>query len=149
MTMKNLFNTDSNWAPVILRVALGSVVFAHGAQKTLGWFGGYGFDGTMQYFTQSVGLPWIVSFSVILLESIGSLALITGLATRLVAIAFTGLAIGIMFTTHTQHGFFMNWSGKQAGEGFEFFLFWIAMAVTLVITGAGRLSIDRLFSNNK
>ena len=144
--MKNIiFKTGNDWAPLILRVLLGLVVFPHGAQKLLGWFGGYGFSGTMDFFTQSVGLPWIVGFMVIVLEFVGSVALISGVATRLFAMTFMILAFGIMFTSHIQNGFFMNWLGNQAGEGFEYFLLWIAISVSLIITGSGKYSIDREF----
>lgn len=144
--MSKLFETENSWSPTLIRVMLGIVVFAHGAQKLLGWFGGYGFEGTMGYFTETVGLPWIVGFVVILLESIGALLLIAGIMTRLVALAFTVLGIGILFTIHLPFGFFMNWFGNQAGEGIEFFLLWLAMSTSIVISGAGAYSMDRLIS---
>ena len=147
--MKTLLNTENAWTPAILRVVLGSVVFAHGAQKLLGWFGGYGFEGTMAYFTQTVGLPWIVGFTVIILESLGAVILMAGFATRLLAVAFTGLGFGILFTVHAQHGFFMNWFGNQSGEGFEFFLLWLAISTSLILTGGGRLSVDRALTKSK
>jgi len=143
-TMKNLiFNTSETMSPLILRRVLGIVVFVHGAQKLFGWFGGYGFEGTMSYFTGDVGLPWIIGLLVILLETIGSLALVVGLGTRLVAAAFTMLAFGILMTVHLQNGFFMNWSNNQNGEGYEYFLLWLAISIALIISGAGRLSVDR------
>jgi putative oxidoreductase len=145
--MKNrLFQTSNDWTPFILRVLLGIVVFPHGAQKLMGWFGGYGFEGTMGFFTGTVGLPWIVGFLVIILESIGAIALMVGLATRIFAIGYTVLAIGIVLSTHIQHGFFMNWFGNQAGEGYEYFLLWIAISVSLIISGGGKFSIDRELS---
>lgn len=138
-----LFKTGEGYAPLIVRLMLGLVVFPHGAQKLLGWFGGYGFSGTMGYFTETVGLPWIVAFGVVILESIGAIALIAGLGTRIIAASYTLLAIGIIFTVHAEHGFFMNWFGTQQGEGYEYFLLWIGMALSLVISGAGSYSIDR------
>jgi putative oxidoreductase len=140
-----LFNTTPDWTPFILRVILGGVVFAHGAQKLFGWFGGYGFNGTMVFFTDTVGLPWIVGFTVIMLEAIGSIVLVSGLATRLMALSYTLLGIGILFTSHVKNGFFMNWFGNQPGEGIEFFLLWLAISTTLIITGGGRLSLDQHF----
>ena len=143
---QRIFKTDSSWTPLILRVFLGLVVFPHGAQKLLGWFGGYGFSGTMGFFTDNVGLPWIIGFLVIMLESLGAIALILGVGTRLVAISYVFLAIGIIFTSHIQYGFFMNWFGNQAGEGYEFFILWIGIALTLTYSGGGRYSVDhRLF----
>lgn len=137
------FHTANTWSPLILRVFLGAIIFPHGAQKLFGWFGGFGFSGTMDYFMNTVGLPWIISFAVILLESIGAIALIAGFATRFISVSYVFLAIGIILSSHIQHGFFMNWYGHQAGEGFEYFLLWIAIALCLTITGAGKYSIDK------
>lgn len=143
--MKNkLFNTTDSWSLIVLRVVLGLVVFPHGAQKLLGWFGGYGFAGSMTYFTDTVGVPWIVGFIVIMLEFFGAIALIIGFATRIIAVLYIAVAIGIIFTSSIQHGFFMNWFGNQGGEGYEYFLLWIGMAVALVINGSGRYSVDKL-----
>ena len=110
------------------------------------WFGGYGFTGTMGYFTDSVGLPWIIGFIVIMMESLGAIALLLGVATRLMAIGYTILAMGIVFTSHIQYGFFMNWFGNQGGEGFEYFLLWIGLTVSLIFSGGGRVSLDRYLS---
>ena len=146
--MKNkLFNTPGSLTLIILRIFLGLVVFPHGAQKLLGWFGGYGFQGSMNYFTQTVGLPWIVGFLVIILEFFGALALIAGIATRIIAALYIIIAIGIIFTSSIQHGFFMNWFGNQAGEGYEYFLLWIGMALALLLNGAGKYSLDRQLLN--
>lgn len=145
-----LLQTGNQWTPLIIRSVLGTVVFAHGAQKLFGWFGGYGFSGTMSYFTDTVGLPWIVAFLIIMLESVGALLLIAGFATRLFAAAFTLLAIGIVLVVHLPNGFFMNWFGNQPGEGIEYFLFWIAMSLTLLLNGGGKWSLDCwLFSGSK
>ena len=145
--MKNkIFNTSESLAPLAIRVMLGLVVFPHGAQKLLGWFGGYGFSGTMGFFTDTIGLPWLVGFLVIILESIGAFALISGFATRIVAVCYLILALGIVFTSHIQYGFFMNWFGNQGGEGFEYFLLWIGLTVSLIFSGGGRVSLDRYLS---
>jgi len=146
--MKNkLFNTSDSWTMVVLRVVLGLVVFPHGAQKLLGWFGGYGFSGSMNYFTNTVGLPWIIGFLVIILEFFGALALIAGVTTRIMAAFYIVIAIGIIFTSSIQYGFFMNWFGNQAGEGYEYFLLWIGLALALLLNGAGKYSLDRQFLN--
>lgn len=147
--MKTLiFNTGNSVAPLALRVLLGLVLFPHGAQKLLGWFGGYGFAGSMTYFTDTVGLPWIVGFLVILIEFFGPLALLLGVATRLWSIAILFVMAGIILTNFTDH-FFMNWYGTQKTEGAEFFLLAIGMAGSLVISGAGRYSIDRLIAKGR
>ncbi len=138
-----IFNTSDSLAPLAIRLVLGLVVFPHGAQKLFGWFGGYGFTGTMGFFTETIGLPWVIGFLIIVLESIGAIALIAGVVTRLIAASYIVLALGILFTSHIQHGFFMNWLGNQQGEGYEYFLLWIAMAISLVITGSGIYSVDK------
>ncbi len=138
----SFFRTDDSWAGLILRVGLGAVIFAHGAQKLLGWFGGNGFDGTMGFFTQKMGLPWLVAFLVIIGESLGSLGLIAGLLTRFTAASFIVIMIGAIATVHWPQGFFMNWFGQQQGEGFEYHLLVIVMSVALVIAGGGKWALD-------
>jgi len=140
--MKKIFQTNESTALTISRVMLGLVLFPHGAQKLLGWFGGYGFNATMGFLTGGMNLPWIIAFLVIIIEFFGALALILGIGTRIISVAVIFLFAGIIFTSHGQNGFFMNWGGKQAGEGFEYHLLVIAMAVTLLIGGAGKWSVD-------
>lgn len=137
-----IFKTNNDIAPTILRVVLGVVIAAHGAQKLLGWFEGFGFISSMNYFTGTMGFPYILGLFIITLESIGAIALIVGFGTRLLSLAFLFLALGIL-SIHIPNGFFMNWFNNHAGEGYEYFLLWIAMASTLIITGGGRFSVDR------
>jgi putative oxidoreductase len=127
----------------ILRLALALVLFPHGAQKLLGWFGGYGWSGTMGFLTGKVGLPAPIAALVILIESVGPLFLLLGLLTRPVALGVIALMIGAIATVHAPNGFFMNWSGAQAGEGFEYHLLVIAMALVLLVSGGGAFSADR------
>lgn len=141
---EKIFKTDNGIVPLVLRAALVIVVFPHGAQKLFGWFGGYGFFGMMDYFTETMGLPWIIGFLVIMLETIGAVALIAGFATRIISVFYIALALGIVFSSHIQNGFFMNWFGNQAGEGYEYFILWIGIATVLVITGGGRWSLDKM-----
>ena len=140
--VNTVFGTNDNKAIAFLRVALGIVLFPHGAQKLLGWFGGYGFSGTMGFLTGTAGLPWILAFLVIAIEFFGALALILGFATRIVAVGIIFLFAGIIFTSHAQNGFFMNWAGTQTGEGYEYHLLIIGMAIALLVNGAGKWSID-------
>ena len=140
-----LFSTPDSWTMTIIRLVLGLVIFPHGAQKLLGWFGGYGFSGTMNFLTGTVGLPWIIGFLVIILEFFGSLALIAGIGTRIIAALYIILPLGIVFSSHVQNGFFQNWYGNKAGEGYEFFILWIGLAIALLINGAGKYSVDKLF----
>lgn len=141
-----IFRTSDELSAALLRITLGSVVLAHGAQKLLGWFGGYGFNNTVSYFTDTVGLPWLLGFFIIMLETFGAMALIAGAATRLVALSYIGLAIGIVLKVHLGNGFFMNWFNSHPGEGYEFFVLWVGIAVALVILGGGRYSVDRLIA---
>lgn len=140
--MKTLFQTDDSWAGLILRVTLGLVMLPHGAQKLLGWYGGFGFTGTMGFFTETMHLPWLIAFLVIIAEFFGSLGLLMGLLTRFTAASFTVIMLGAIATVHWPQGFFMNWSGKQAGEGFEYHLLVIGISAALMIIGGGKWSVD-------
>jgi putative oxidoreductase len=143
--LKKLMGTSNDVAFTILRLVLGVVLLAHGSQKMLGWFGGFGFHGTMGAFT-SMGLPAPVAFLIICTEFFGGLGLIFGLLTRVASLGVCGLMIGAIFMVHLQNGFFMNWFGTQKGEGFEFHLLVLAMAATLLLRGAGAFSVDRALS---
>jgi len=140
--MKKIFQTNESNASTIIRIVLGLILFPHGAQKMLGWFGGYGFNGTMGFLTDTAGLPWIIAFLVIAIEFFGSIALIVGFATRIVAVGIISLFTGIIATSHLQNGFFMNWSGNLKGEGYEFHLLILGMAIALLVSGAGKWSVD-------
>jgi len=143
---KKLINTDNDVATLVIRVLLGVVFFPHGMQKLFGWFGGYGFTGTMGFFTGQLHVPALFAFLAIMAEGLGSLGLITGLFTRVAAFgAAVNMAVAV-YMLHWQNGFFMNWFGNQKGEGFEFHLLVIAMAVALIIRGGGALSVDRTLS---
>jgi putative oxidoreductase len=140
--MRALFQTDEGWAGAILRVTLGLVMFPHGAQKLLGWFGGFGFDGTMGFFTQKMGVPWLIALLVIIAESFGSLALLAGFLTRFTAASLAVIMLGAIMMVHAPYGFFMNWFGQQQGEGYEYHVLIIGIAAALLFTGAGRWSVD-------
>ena len=112
---------------MILRITLGLVILPHGAQKLLGMFGGYGFAGTMDFFT-GMGLPAIIALLVILGESLGAMALILGFVTRFMALGILIIMTGAMLMAHLQFGFFINWSGAAAGNGVEFHLITIILA---------------------
>jgi putative oxidoreductase len=147
--MQKLFQTSNSLGPTVLRVFLGCIIWAHGAQKLLGWFQGFGFEGTMYYFTEMRGLPAIIGFLVIVTEFFGSIFLIAGVLTRVWSAAMVVLMASIIISTHWQYGFFMNWTGSAKGEGFEFFLLAMGMAASLTITGAGRFSIDAALQNRQ
>ena len=138
-----LLRTNDRIEPLLLRLFLGVVFFPHGAQKVLGWFGGYGFAGTMGFFTQQMHIPALLAFLAIAAEFAGSLGLIVGLLTRVAAFGILSNLLVAVATVHAHNGFFMNWSGKQPGEGFEFHLLAIGMALPLMLAGGGKLSVDR------
>jgi len=141
--MKAFFQTDESWSGLILRLTLGLVMFPHGAQKLLGWYGGFGFDGTLGFFTEKMGIPWIIAFLIIMGESFGSLGLIVGFLTRFSAASIGVIMLGAITLVHLPNGFFMNWFGKQAGEGYEYHLLVLGISIALTIIGAGRWSVDQ------
>ncbi|MFQ5451297.1 MAG: DoxX family protein [Nitrospinaceae bacterium] len=145
--MKALFQTDTTWHNLILRMTLGIVIFPHGAQKLMGWFGGNGFSATMGFFTEKMGLPVGLAFLIIFCEAFGSLSLITGLLTRVSAFGLICLMSGAIFMVHWKNGFFMNWFGQQPGEGFEYHLLVIGICLTLILAGAGKWSLDRIIAS--
>lgn len=144
--VKKLLRTHPNIGFSIARLTLGLVIFPHGAQKLLGLFGGYGYTSTMDFFTTQMGLPSIVAFSVIMIEFFGSISLFLGVLSRFWALALAGMFMGIIYTTQLEHGFFMNWFGDQAGEGYEYSLLIIGLALSIVVNGSGKWSIDNLIS---
>ena len=141
--IRKLFATDDNTATAILRLVLGVVFFAHGAQKMLGWFGGFGFSGTMGFFTGMLHIPAPLAFLAIAAEFFGGLGLILGFLTRIAAFGITATMLVAIGLVHSPFGFFMNWSGTQKGEGIEYHLLVLAMTAFLMIRGAGALSVDR------
>jgi putative oxidoreductase len=141
--------THAGVAATVLRVTLGLVIFPHGAQKLLGWFGGYGFAGTMGFLTGTVGLATPLALLVIMAEFFGSLALIAGLFSRAAAVGIATVMVGAIATVHAPNGFFMNWTGQQAGEGFEYHILVIGMALAILIQGSGRLSVDRILARDR
>src|ERR1700690_1373647 len=143
--MKRLLGTSNDLTLTMLRLVLGVVFLAHGAQKMLGWFGGYGFHGTMGFF-EHLGMPAPVAFLIICTEFFGGLGLIVGLLTRIAALGIGVEMIGAIFMVHLPNGFFMNWYGTQKGEGFEYHLLAIAVAAVLLSRGAGAFSADRALS---
>ena len=144
--LRKLTATDGSPATAILRLVLGIVFFAHGAQKLLGWFGGYGFTGTMGFFTGGLHIPAVFAFLAIMAEFFGSLGLIVGALTRVAAAGIAAIMLVAIAMVHSHVGFFMNWAGTQKGEGYEYHLLALAIAAFLIVRGAGAASVDRFFS---
>jgi len=139
-----LVETNGGVVPLILRLTLAVVMFPHGAQKTFGWFGGQGFRGTMAFFTKS-GFPPALAFVAVMAEFLGPLGLAVGLLTRVAALGIAAVML-VAIMVHKQHGFFMNWFGTQPGEGVEYHLLALGLALALIVSGAGAWSIDALIA---
>jgi putative oxidoreductase len=141
-----LIGTDDSPLQTMLRLVLGVVFAAHGAQKMLGWFGGAGFTATMHFFTARMGLPVAIAFLPIAAEFFGGLGLLLGFLGRIAAFGIAcDMAVAIALV-HWRFGFFANWSGRQKGEGIEYHLLAIALAIAVMVRGSGALSIDRLLT---
>lgn len=141
--MRSIFVTDDSLAPLMIRIALGIAIFPHGAQKLFGWFGGSGFGGTLDTFQQYFGVPAFLTVLVIFAEFFGSIGLVVGFLTRVAAAGIGAVMIGAVALAHWQNGFFMNWSGDKSGEGFEYHILAIGMAIALILAGGGAASVDR------
>ncbi len=138
-----LLATPNDWTLTLLRLVMGMIFFAHGAQKALGWFGGYGFSGTMGFFTNMMHIPAPFAFLAICAEFLGGLGLILGCLGRIAAFGIACNMVVAISMVHHHFGLFMNWSGQQKGEGFEYHLLAIAIALVLMARGSGAFSVDR------
>ena len=145
--LKSFFSTSDELHLLIMRVGLGVVMLPHGMQKALGLFGGYGFSGTVGFFV-SQGIPAPIAALVIAGEFLGALGLIAGLGTRLAAFGIAIIMTTAALTVHLPNGFFMNWFGNQKGEGIEYFILAVTLAVALLIKGAGKYSFDRVLAKS-
>jgi putative oxidoreductase len=142
--ISNLFSTDPDWTLTASRVILGVVFFAHGAQKMLGWFGGPGLKETLRTMNQFFHLPVPLAFLAVTSEFLGGLGLIVGLLSRVAAIGICITMLSAIVMVHWRNGLFMNWFGDRKGHGIEYHLLAIALAIAIVVRGAGALSLDRL-----
>lgn len=149
--MKDIFGfitkTEYSFSPLILRIAYAIVMFPHGAQKLIGWWGGFGYTGTMKYFTTEGGLSPLTAFLVIFLEFFGALLIFSGVLTRVVSFASIILFIGMIIAVHLPFGFFMDWHSNQGGEGYEYHILAIGILLSLLVSGAGNISVDKLLTS--
>jgi putative oxidoreductase len=136
------FGTPDDATGLVLRLGLAITMCPHGAQKVLGWFGGYGFEATVGFFTQG-GMPLVLALAVIAAEFLGPIALVAGFFTRWSAFGIGAVMTGAALMMHAQHGFFMNWMGNQKGEGLEYFVLAVTLSVALMIKGGGKWAADR------
>ena len=143
--LRKLFQTDRDYLLTIVRVVLGVVFLAHGAQKVTGWFGGYGFSATMGGM-EHMGIPTPLAFLAIATEFAGGLGLIGGLLSRVAAFGIAVEMVVAITKFHSPNGFFMNWMGNQKGEGFEYHLLALALLIVVLLRGSGALSLDRLIA---
>ena len=139
------FHTPDDVTGLVLRLALAATMFPHGAQKALGWFGGWGFQATVGAFTQG-GMPLALALAVIAAEFLGPIALVAGFFTRWSAFGIGLTMTGAALMAHAKNGFFMNWMGTQKGEGIEYFIPVVAIAVALMIKGGGTWALDSLIA---
>ncbi|WP_374523239.1 DoxX family protein [Hydrogenophaga sp.] len=142
--ISRVMSTRAGWAPLALRLPVGIIFAAHGAQKLFGWFGGYGLTGTAQWM-ESIGLaPGVL---MVLLaggaEFFGGLALIVGLLVRPAALALSVAMLVAIFTVHISHGLFMS------NNGYEFALALLAASVSLLISGGGSASVDAAIAGDE
>jgi putative oxidoreductase len=144
--LSSLLHTNDDIGLFIARISLGIVILPHGLQKLFGLFGGAGFSGTVDFFVGS-GLPSAVAILIIIAESFGALGLILGFFSRLAAFGITLIMLGAIFMVHIQNGFFMNWFGNQAGEGFEYHLLALGLSLVVLIKGGGKWSVDNMIVN--
>jgi len=144
---RRFLRTDDDVSALVMRLTLGVVFFPHGAQKALGWFGGPGASATIQGFAK-MGLPPVVTVLIMAAELGGSLLLILGLLTRLAAFGIGCVMAGALFLVHAKVGFFMNWAGMQKGEGYEYHILALGLAIAVLIKGGGALSVDRALTRD-
>jgi putative oxidoreductase len=145
--LSDLFSTDADWTQTIVRLILGVVFFAHGAQKLLGWFGGPGLKPTISMMHEHLGLPVPLAFLTVAAEFLCGLGLIVGLLGRVAAVGIAFIMFAAIFMVHARNGLFLNWFGDRKGHGYEYHLLAIALAAVIVARGSGAASLDRLFIN--
>ncbi|HND62662.1 MAG TPA: DoxX family protein [Opitutaceae bacterium] len=147
--LRLLTQTSDHAAPLLARLTLGLVMFPHGAQKALGWFGGYGYSGTMGFFTGTMHIPALFAFLAIAAEFAGSIALVLGLGGRVAALGIAAVMVVAMQSVHLGNGFFMNWAGNQKGEGYEYHLLALGLALIVMVYGSGKCSLDALLARRE
>src|SRR5258705_2061760 len=138
-----MLGTDGVWVITIVRIVLGVVFFAHGAQKALGWFGGAGLQSTVRVFREQLRIPAPLALLSVAAEFLGGLGLIVGLLSRIAALGIAVVMIVALLAVHRKFGFFMNWYGEKQGHGIEYHILALALALAVMIKGAGDFSLDR------
>jgi putative oxidoreductase len=142
--LANLFYTNPDWIETLIRITLGVVFFAHGAQKLLGWYGGAGLKDTMRTMHQFLGLPIPMAFLAVATEFFGGAGLMVGLLSRVAALGIAVTMVAAILMVHGRYGLFLNWFGDRKGHGIEYHLLAIALAAVIIVRGSGAVSLDRL-----
>ena len=140
--MRSLIATEDRFAPTLARLTLGIVYFFHGMQKLFGWFGGFGFNGTLHFFTDQMHIPVAFAVLAILAEGLGSIGLLLGFLSRVAAFGIACNMVVAVYMVHRFNGIFMNWAGNQKGEGFEFHILALGLCLLVMIYGGGAWSVD-------
>jgi putative oxidoreductase len=140
--LNSVLQTQPSWPAVVARLTLAMVMFPHGAQKTFGWFNGYGFSGTMNFFIGTMHIPWLFALAAILAEALGPIALAAGFGARIAAAVIAIDMTVAALTSHIQNGFMMDWFRNQKGEGFEYHLLAIGLCAVVILLGGGTGSMD-------
>lgn len=146
---RRILSTQPSVGLTIGRLALGLILLPHAFQKVFGAFGGYGWNGTYAFFVQDLHIPGALAALAIIVEFASAIALVLGLFTRLAALGVIAIMGGAIYWVHANYGFFMNWYGQKAGEGFEYHLLAIALAVVLFALGGGSASFDRALASTR
>lgn len=140
----DLLSTNPDWIQTIVRLILGVVFFAHGAQKLLGWFGGPGLKETLRTMHETLGLPAPLALAAVAVEFFGGLGLIAGLLSRVAAVGIAVVMLTAIVMVNGRYGLFLNWFGDRKGHGCEYHLLAIALAAVIIVRGSGAMSLDRL-----
>jgi len=139
-----MLGTDGGWVITIVRIVLGVVFFAHGAQKTLGWFGGHGLQSTLRVFREQLRIPAPLAILAVAAEFLGGLGLLVGLLSRIAALGIAAVMLVALLTVHWKCGFFMNWYGEERGNGIEYHVLVLVLALVVMIKGGGPSSLDQV-----
>lgn len=145
--LRKLMSTPDDWTLTLARIILATIFFAHGSQKMFGFFGGRGVSGTIEIFQQTMGIPAPLTILAMSAEVVGAVGLFLGLLSRIAALGVLVVMLVAPFANHLYPNFFMNWTGRQMGEGYEYHLLAIALIVAILVRGAGALSLDRAISS--
>ena len=143
--LRAMMVTSDDRIPMLARLALGIVILPHGAQNLFGWFGGPGIDGALGSYAAN-GIPPFLGWIALVAQFFGGVALVIGFMGRVAAFAIAVVLIAAVITLHWSVGFFMDWNGQLQGEGFEFHILAVTLALIVLIRGSGALSIDRVLS---